>query len=143
VTTLLDVNVVIALVDPAHIQHDEAHVWFRKSARHGWATCPLTENGLVRILSNPKYPNSPGGPDAILQLLIALRQLEGHEFWPDQLSLADTGVLRDASALTHKHLTDAYLMALAVARGGRLATFDRKIPHKAVQGATAAIDFIG
>ena len=63
---LLDVNVLIALVDPAHVQHDAAHEWFARQGHKAWATCPLTENGLVRIVGHPRYPSSPGTPAAIL-----------------------------------------------------------------------------
>jgi predicted nucleic acid-binding protein len=59
VTFLLDVNVLIALIDPGHVAHDDAHAWFQAEGQAGWSTCPLTENGVVRIVGNPKYPNSP------------------------------------------------------------------------------------
>jgi predicted nucleic acid-binding protein len=85
----LDVNVLIALVDPAHVQHDQAHDWFARVGHKGFATCPLTENGLIRIIGHPKYPNSPGPTSVVLQSLVAIRGLAGHKFWPDALSIAD------------------------------------------------------
>ena len=74
---LLDVNVLIALVDTAHVQHDEAHEWFGKTGRKAFATCPLTENGLLRIVGHPRYPNSPGSPGAVMLSLAAMRALPG------------------------------------------------------------------
>ena len=86
-TYLLDVNVLVALIDPAHVAHDSAHDWFETEGRARWATCPLTENGVVRIVGHPKYPNSPGSPAAAAAIAAGLRRLEGHVFWPDDISL--------------------------------------------------------
>ena len=88
-TFLLDVNILIALVDPAHVQHDEAHAWFSRVGKRNFATCPITENGLLRIVGHPKYPNSPGPPSSVANLLAAFRGLSGHHFWPDIISIAD------------------------------------------------------
>ena len=79
-TYLLDVNVLIALIDPAHVQHDAAHHWFAETGSASWATCPLTENGLLRIVGHPRYPNAPGTPAMIAAILQALRALPGHRF---------------------------------------------------------------
>jgi hypothetical protein len=57
---LLDVNVLIALLDQRHVQHEQAHGWFAAAQANGWATCPLTQNAVLRILGQPRYPNSPG-----------------------------------------------------------------------------------
>jgi len=136
---LLDVNVLIALLDPAHVNHDQAHHWFGQHAKaHGWATCPLTENGLVRILSNPRYPNIDWLPRDILQHLHHFLVPElGHEFWPDSVSLGDATLFRHEFIVSHKQLTDVYLLGLAMKRGGALVTFDRSIPLAAVAGADA------
>ncbi|WP_197458413.1 hypothetical protein [Brevundimonas sp. GW460-12-10-14-LB2] len=83
---LLDVSVLIALIDPAHTEHLTAHAWFAREHQAGWATCPLTENGALRILSNPKYPNSPGAPAQVLPALHSLLSQPGHAFWPDGIS---------------------------------------------------------
>ena len=88
-TFLLDVNVLIALIDPAHVQHEPAHEWFARVGSQSFATCPITENGLLRILGHPKYPNSPGAPAAVASLLAAMRALPGHTFWADKISVAD------------------------------------------------------
>ncbi len=141
-TYLLDVNVLIALVDPNHVQHEVAHDWFGKVGRRAFATCPITENGLVRILAHPKYPSSPGVPGAVMEALIAIRALPGHRFWPDQISLADEQVV-DASRLSsHAQVTDTYLLALAKASGGKLATMDRRLVTDAVPGGTKALELV-
>jgi uncharacterized protein len=124
---LLDVNVLIALVDPAHVQHEEVHEWFGRLGRKAFATCPITENGLLRIVGHPKYPNSPGPPSTVAGALAAIRALPGHAFWPDSISLADSGFV-DASLLSsHSRVTDSYLLALARANKGQLATMDHKL----------------
>jgi hypothetical protein len=135
---LLDVNVLVALFDPDHVHHDVAHDWFAESGRSGWATCPLTEAGFVRVLSNPAYG---GGAIRATDLVGRLRRFcrsGGHVFWPDGVSLLDESVFDVAHVAGHRQLTDIYLLGLAHACGGYLATFDRGIPFRAVKGATAA-----
>ena len=139
---LLDVNVLIALVDPAHIEHDQAHDWFARIGHKAFATCPLTENGLVRIIGHPKYPNSPGPPSAVLQSLTAIRGLPGHRFWPDDLSIADAGFFAAELLSSHSRVTDSYLLALAHAKGGRLATMDQKLATEVVPGGSEALALI-
>jgi len=142
VTFLLDVNVLIALIDPAHVGHDAAHRWFEAEGRRAWATCPLTENGVVRIVGHPKYPNTPGSPAAVAAIVAQIRTLPGHVFWPDDISLVGAGHVDPALILTSGQVTDSYLLALAVAREGRLATFDRRLSVKAVKGGKAALHVI-
>jgi uncharacterized protein len=139
---LLDVNVLIALVDPAHVQHDQAHEWFAAVGRKSFATCPLTENGLVRIVGHPKYPNSPGPPSAVLPSLAAIRGLAGHAFWPDHLSIADEAFFAPELLSSHSRVTDGYLLALAHAKGGRLATMDQKLAAEVVPGGKKALELI-
>jgi len=141
-TYLLDVNVLIALVDPAHVQHDAAHRWFARLGRKRFATCPLTENGLVRIVGHPKYPNSPGPPSAVVQSLVAIRSLPGHEFWPDKISVADDAFFAAALLSSHSRVTDSYLLALAHANGGHLATMDRKLATEVVPEAKGSLELI-
>lgn len=141
-TYLLDVNVLVALVDPSHVAHEQAHEWFGRVGVHSFATCPLTENGLLRIVGHPKYPNTPGTPAAVATSLAAIRQLPGHVFWPDDVSIAD-GRLVDATRLSsHAQVTDTYLLALACAHGGRLATMDRRLVADAVQGGRQALHLV-
>jgi toxin-antitoxin system PIN domain toxin len=132
---LLDVNVLIALFDPDHVHHEAAHAWFSAHRSSGWATCPLTENGIVRILSNPAYSPAAERPAEIARRLAAFRDSGDHVFWPDDVSVCDSRTF-DLS-IGHRQLTDVYLLALAVRRDGRLATFDRSIPAKTVRGARA------
>jgi len=142
VTFLLDVNVLIALVDPAHVGHDAAHRWFEEEGHRAWATCPLTENGVMRIVGHARYPGTPGSPAAIAPIVAQLRTLPGHVFWPDDISLVGTEHVDAAQILTSAQVTDSYLLALAVAHGGRLATFDRRLSPKAVNGGKAALHLI-
>lgn len=141
-TYLLDVNVLIALVDQAHVGHDDAHAWFEAEGQQSWATCPLTENGLLRIVSHPKYPNMAGSPARVAEILEALRALPGHVFWTDDISLVASDLVEARQILTSAQVTDSYLLALAASRGGRLATFDRRLSVKAVRGGRDALAVI-
>lgn len=139
---LLDVNVLIALIDPAHIAHDAAHRWFVAHGQVAWATCPITENGVIRIVSHPGYPNTPGSPALVGDILGQMCALPGHRFLPDDISLVSDARFDRAQLLTHAQVTDSYLLALAAAHGGRLATFDRKLLTNAVRGGAAAVHVI-
>ena len=142
-TFLPDVNVLIALIDPAHVQHDAAHEWFARRGHVAWATCPLTENGLLRIVGHGRYPNSPGTPAAVAKLLGGLRALPGHVFWPDDISLLDTGRVDATRLLNSAQVTDSYLLALACAHGGQLASFDRRLVKDAVRGGARGLHLLG
>jgi toxin-antitoxin system PIN domain toxin len=142
VTFLLDVNVLIALIDPAHVGHEAAHRWFETEGNGDWATCPMTENGVIRIVGHPKYPNTPGSPAQVSAIVAQLRGLAGHAFWPDDISLVDPAHVEAARVLTSAQVTDTYLLALAVAHGGKLATFDRRLSADAVKGGKAALRVI-
>jgi toxin-antitoxin system PIN domain toxin len=142
-TYLLDVNVLISLIDPAHLQHEIAHDWFSKDGLHAWATCPLTENGALRILGHANYPNSPGNPAAVAPLLRTMRSLNGHVFWSDDISLLDAGKVDTTLLLSSAQTTDSYLLALAQSHGGQLATFDRRLVVTAVHGGAGALFLIG
>jgi toxin-antitoxin system PIN domain toxin len=139
----LDVNVLIALIDPAHTAHDVAHLWFEAAGRRAWATCPMTENGVIRIVGHPKYPNTPGSPAKVAAIVTELRALSGHGFWPDDISLVGDQRVDTGQVLTSGQVTDSYLLALAIAHGGRLATFDRRLSTKAVKGGKAALYIVG
>jgi len=139
---LLDINVLIALIDPAHVQHDKAHAWFRAKGHRAWATCPITENGVLRIVGHPRYPNYPGSPAAVADLLAALRELSGHAFWPDDVSLFDRGHVDSGRLLDSAHLTDTYLLALAGAHEGQLATLDQRLVTDAVIKGSQALHLI-
>ncbi len=139
---LLDVNVLIALIDPAHVQHDRAHDWFAAQGRQGWATCPLTENGVLRIVGHARYPGSPGTPAAVAELLAVLCSLGGHEFWPDDVTLFNGQFVDSSRLLDSGQVTDTYLLALASAHGGQFATFDRRLVTDAVVNGAQALHLI-
>ena len=139
---LLDVNVLIALIDPTHVQHDRAHDWFARTGRRAWATCPLTENGVLRIVGNSRYPSSPGNPAAVAELMTVFLALGGHEFWPDDVSLFDAARVDTSRLLDSAQITDSYLLALAGAHGGKLATLDRRVVTTAVTDGPRAIHLI-
>ena len=128
---LLDVNVLVALFDPDHVHHEAAHDWFSANRDAGWATCPLTENGLVRILSNIAYTGTHETATMICRRLDKFCSSGNHTFWANQLSLRDERRF-DLSGVSHAQITDVYLLGTATENGGRLATFDRRIPLQAV-----------
>lgn len=137
VATLLDVNVLVALFDPDHVHHDLAHDWFAEERVRGWATCAVTEAGLVRVLSNPAYASTLHRPLDIVDRLREFRASGHHTFWADTFSLCERRVCQPAHIRGHRQVTDVHLLGLAVLHRGRLATFDRAIPIAAVRGATA------
>lgn len=141
-TFLLDVNVLIALLDRAHPHHTLAHDWFYREGSACFASCPITENGVLRILGNPRYPKSPGTPAAVAASLATLTNLPGHIFWPDDVSLLDVNRVATGDLLNWAQVTDISLLALAVFHGGRLATFDRKIRPQVVIGGREALHLI-
>jgi toxin-antitoxin system PIN domain toxin len=141
-TWLLDVNVLIALLDPAHVQHELAHGWFARAGHASWASCPLTENGVLRIVGNPKYPNSPGSPEAVAPLVTRLRAHPGHVFWPDDASLLDARHADPASLLSAAQITDTYLLALARHHGAKLASLDRRLVTDAVPDGARHLEII-
>ena len=132
---LLDVNVLIALLDSDHTLHGTAMSWFAKHAREGWASCPITQNGCVRIMSNPSYPNALP-VQAVMQRLTEACGEDVHEFWSDEVSLLDPDVVDSTRIHGPRQLTDIYLLALAVEHDGRFVTFDAGIPVAAARKAT-------
>ncbi len=136
---LLDVSVLVALCDPAHEFHDEANGWFRRIQPGGWATCPLTENGLVRILGHPSYPGGPGTPARARPLLQALLRTPGHAFWSDDVSIGDAAAFPSLVRTNSASLSDLYLLGLALAHGASFATFDRRIDPTVLPGGASAL----
>jgi uncharacterized protein len=131
---LLDVNVLIALLDSDHVHHLAAHAWLGDHITSGWASCPLTQNGCIRIMSQPAYPGSLPAA-AVASRLRAATATEWHAFWPDSISLVDERRVEWRSVLTSRQVTDVYLLGLAVEHAGRFVTFDRSVPLGAVTGA--------
>lgn len=131
---LLDVNVLIALLDSDHASHGAALGWFANHAREGWASCPITQNGCMRIMANPNYPNALP-INAVMQRLAHACDDQVHEFWPDGVSLLAPAVVDSTRIHGPRQLTDIYLLALAVAHQGRFVTFDSAVPLAAVRSA--------
>ena len=131
---LLDVNVLVALFDANHSLHQPASRWFDEHGQAGWASCPITQNGCMRVMSQPGYPeNLP--VVAIAERLRAATTHRAHEFWPDEMSLLDDAMIDASRIHGPSQLTDVYLLALAVFKSGRLVTLDHSIPLAAVKGA--------
>lgn len=140
---LLDVNVIIALLDPDHVFHDRAHLWWAANAGNGWASCPLTENGVVRVMSNPGYSqHARFTPGDLIGRLRQFTEKTRHEFWPDDISLHDASTFSADHIHTSRQLTDLYLLGLAVKHHGRLVTFDQGIPLSSVCAATVGNLFV-
>ena len=131
---LLDVNVLIALLDAGHIHHTLATSWLESEIRHGWASCPITQNGCVRIMSQPSYPGALPAAQIAERLTEASASPE-HTFWPASISLLGDGLFDWSCVLGHRQVTDVYLLSLAIHHRGRLVTLDRRITLEAVVGA--------
>jgi len=132
---LLDINVLIALLDANHLHHRSATGWMEVNAASGWASCPLTQNGCIRIMSQPSYPNAVPA-SAIAERLHEAAALPLHQFWEDDISMLTPGLIDWNHILGSRQVTDAYLLALAVKYKGRLVTLDKGISLHAVLGAT-------
>lgn len=131
---LLDVNVLIALIDPTHVHHDRAHEWFAEVGRDDWLSSPTTQNGAIRVVSNPKYSNAQPTPESAILSLRSLTAVGSHRFVPDDISLLDAATVDAAALITSSEVTDTYLLALARHNDSRLATFDRRMATSAVTG---------
>ena len=129
-------------MDPAHSLHEPAHIGFAAHGQHGWATCSVTENGLLHIAGNSRYVNFPCSPAAVTPVLASLTAQPGHVFWSDDVSLMDATRLHAERLLHHSQVTDSCFLALAVAHGGILGSFDRRLVPDAVQGGRGALVLI-
>src|SRR3984893_17369676 len=132
---LLDVNVLIALLDSDHTSHAVAFGWLKEHAGEGWASCPITQNGCIRIMSSPGYPNTLP-IQSVMKRLANACEADVHEFWSDEVSLLDSNTVDSTRIHGPRQLTDIYLLALAVQHEGRLVTFDTGTPVGAVRKAT-------
>lgn len=124
---LPDINVLIALAWPSHIHHQHARRWFDSDSRDGWATCPFTQTGFIRISSNPKILPYAVTPHEALLLLKQLTTWGKHMFWPADLDFTADAELPVQALIGHKQVTDAYLLGLATRRRGKLVTLDQNI----------------
>lgn len=133
---LLDINVLLALFDGGHQFHERAREWLTAHIDAGWASCPITQNGFIRVMSQPSYPNRLAPKQAMDRLAEATRSPH-HSFFSDELSVLDERAFDRTRVHGAKQLTDVYLLALALRNAGRFVTFDDSIPLSAVHGATA------
>jgi toxin-antitoxin system PIN domain toxin len=134
---LLDVNTLVALAWPNHIHHQPAREWFVENHAAGWATCPVTESGFVRVSSNPRATPEARSPAEALYLLRQMIALPGHHFWSDPTSIANSELIDPSKLLGHRQITDAHLVALAIHHEGRLVSFDRGLVEIVPDGARA------
>jgi uncharacterized protein len=137
---LLDLNVLVSLFWPTHEHHAVAHDWFHRRRAHGWATCPLTQLGFVRLVSNPAFSRDALSVHDACSLLLKNLEHSNHLFWNADRDIAILTPMA-ASLRGHQQVTDAYLLALAHHHGGRVATFDRGLAELAAQ-AGAAIEVL-
>lgn len=135
---LLDVNVLVALFHAGHVHHEIAHDWFAGNAESGWASCPVTESGLLRILGNPARVGEHLPLPKLFESLDRFCGHSTHTFWPDALSVRDERVFNVDAIRGHQQLTDVYLLGLAVKNRGRFVTLDQGVSLAAVKGATRA-----
>jgi uncharacterized protein len=136
---LLDASVLIALAWPEHTAHDRASRWFAHHARGGWATCPITQAALVRVLSNPAFSERALTPSKALQVLSRNLELPGHHFWSDSIDVRAALEQLSIVLTGHQQITDGYLVALAIHNRGKLATLDRRILQFAPAGSVEVI----
>lgn len=123
---LLDTNMLVALLWPSHAQHNLALKWFTRHRTRGWATCPITQAGFVRIVSNPAFSRDAVTPRDAVAVLAANTAATDHSFWPDDLPMAEGVAFAGIKLVGHQQVTDAYLLGLALRRGCRLATLDQR-----------------
>ena len=124
---LLDLNVLIALAWPNHVHHGVALRWFKENQTLGWATCPATQSGFVRVSANRRVIPEAASPQEAVLLLRRITALAHHVFWADDVPLVDSEFFAPEKIQGYRQVTDAHLLALALRRGGRLATLDRGI----------------
>jgi toxin-antitoxin system PIN domain toxin len=124
---LLDTNVLVALFWPSHADHARAVKWFVKHRERGWASCPLTESGFVRVVSSPAFSRDAVTPREAAGLLTVNTAAADHLFWKDDLPFAGAVSFAGPRLIGHQQVTDAYLLGLALERGGMLATLDKGI----------------
>ncbi|QDP96260.1 PIN domain-containing protein [Microlunatus elymi] len=135
-TALLDVNVLLALFDSDHVGHATAWEWLDAEIDDGWASCAITENGFIRIISQPRYPH-PIPPAQAIELLAEATATEQHSFWASDVTVTSRDHIDPSHLLRSPQITDSYLLSLAVEHDGRLVTFDQSIELDSVPRATA------
>jgi predicted nucleic acid-binding protein len=139
---LPDINTILALLDQRHVHHQDAHHWLGRNSSADFLICPHVENGVIRIASQPRYPNCLGTTGAARAALIQFVAEMRMERCPMDTSLLDDKILLKPSLLTPSGVADLYLLAVAATNGAKLATFDKRIQPSAIQGGKAAIELI-
>jgi len=138
---LLDVNALIALISPGHVHHERMHLWFEEHSHQGWATCPITENGAIRVLAQSILAVHRDRAFAVLALLKEWKASEArhHRFWTDSVSLTDDSLFRPEYITNPNLVTDAYLLGLAAKHNAKVVSFDRTLPWQAIRNGTAQL----
>jgi toxin-antitoxin system PIN domain toxin len=136
---LPDINVLLARFDANHADHSRTAGWFRSKRLDGILTCPIIENGFLRIFSNPSYPSGPGSMRDALVMLQRIRSIPGHRFVADSVSLAESSKFPGLEAASPSQLTDLYLLALAAHHSAKFVTLDQGVPSSLVQGGKSAL----
>ncbi|WP_199289185.1 TA system VapC family ribonuclease toxin [Cyanobium sp. FACHB-13342] len=139
---LLDANVLIALIDPRHVHHESCHRWFSSRGKAPWASCAVTQNAVLHIVGHPRYPNCPGSPAVVSQILLELVSHPQHQFWAEAPSLLSLDHVNPRALVESGQITDTYLLALAVHQGGVLASLDKRLSTLAVTGGQGALELI-
>ena len=134
--SLLDTSILIALLDASHVHHRLTAQWLQTHGGAGWASCPITLNGCIRILSQPNYPNRVPMQQVVAGLKQAM-QNPLHEFWADDVNTVTTKAIDWSYTVRPAQLTDVYLLTLAVAREARFVTLDQGIALACVPQARA------
>lgn len=101
--------------------HGLAMSWLSREIEHGWASCPLTQNGCVRVMSQPSYPGALPAAQ-VAERLSEAAESPDHKFWPANVSLLGAGLFDWSRVLGHRQVTEVYLLSLAVRNNGRLVT---------------------
>ncbi len=140
---LLDVNILVALAWPNHVHHSAAHAWFDQVGRAGFATCSVTQSGFVRVSSNARAIPDARSPREASEILRRITALPGHVFWSDDVEIASSVHIAWERLGSHNRVADAHLLALALQRGARLATFDRAMPDLAPEGKAERVVVLG
>jgi toxin-antitoxin system PIN domain toxin len=140
---LLDVNVVVSLINRTHSHYPEASDWFLSEGQDNWCTCPIVENGALRVSLNTLIDGAPLSASLIVGAIDNLKSRGQHVFLPDDISILNTTDFDHNLITTKKQITDTYLLALAAKHDAVLATLDKRIVTTAVRFPNARIHTIG
>ena len=131
--SLLDVNVLISLLDSNHEHHSIVLDWWNGN-EDGWASCPITQNRYLRIVTQEKYKNRIS-IETTIQKLERATSTSKHKFLPDDISLLQTELFEYQHIQGHKQMADIYLLALSIQHGAQFVTLDTSIATNPVKKA--------